>query len=804
MRIRTVLLIAFFIAAILPTAIFGMWSYNHAVQREFAEVKDRHLLLAQNLSAALTRYHTDLVGTLKVISSGLGSDQKTPDLKPLMSELNIVSVFLVDELSGSVIAQTHLGDDAETELLSAKIIALAGSIAQRDEIVFSPVHSTKTHGNVLLGVYRHGDDLTIALISTDYFMKLGKQISFGKNGHAAIVDDAGNVLFHPIAEWITERKNLAKVSAVARMINGDTGIEQFFSPAFQGDMIAGLTAVEGPGWGVMIPQPIEEIYAKVRENSFSIILALAIGWTLAAIFVWLFVNSLIRPMEELLKSIRQNAREKQLHPVRVRLGLVPLREVWQLKLGYNAMVGRVVQAAEKVSAMAFTDGVTGLANRKRFEEITSKLLENSEGEVARGIVAFIDLDDFKQVNDVHGHSYGDRFLRECARRLTDLVQEAERTFFGDEIVEHPPVAARVGGDEFAIVFPGLTEEADIKWFMNLVRDVLSRQSTILPEVAICSASIGCARYPEDSSNLDELLKLADIAMYHAKKSGKNRFDMYSSKMGMMTAAELCVAVDCAIDNRELVLEYQPKVCARTKEPRGVEALVRWDHPTLGRLLPDNWIPVIAHSPVMERLGEWLITQAIEDHREWTRAGLNLSVAVNVSAGHFSSPNFTTSITQLARAQNFDCGNMEIEITEDALFDSEIDADHVLESLRAQGFRISIDDFGTGYSNIARLAQMRVDFLKIDRSVISVALSDNRVATVMDCIVMMARTLGCKTVAEGVETQAEVDFLARHKIDIMQGFYFSKALTVADLLKWSHEHSLAVKSGAFGQQASHAA
>ncbi|MEH6724922.1 MAG: EAL domain-containing protein [Hyphomicrobiales bacterium] len=804
MRIRTVLLIAFFIAAILPTAIFGVWSYNHAVQREFAEVKDRHLLLAQNLGAALTRYHTDLVGTLKAISSALEADQKTPDLKPLMSELNIVRVFLVDELSGSVIAQSHFGDDADTEMLSAELLSLAGSIAQSDETIFSPVVATKMHGNVLLGAYRHGDNLTIALVSMEYFMELGEQISFGKNGHAAIVDGAGNVLFHPIPEWMAERKNLAKVSAVARMINGETGIEQFFSPAFQGDMIAGLTAVEGPGWGVMIPQPVDEIYEKVRENSFSVVLALVIGWTLAAIFVWLFVNSLIRPMEELLQSIRQNAREKQLHPVRVRLGLVPLREVWQLKLGYNAMVGRVAQAAERVSAMAFTDGVTGLANRKQFEEITSKLLENSEGEAARGIVAFIDLDDFKQVNDVHGHSYGDRFLRECARRLTELVQEAEHTFFGDEIVEHPPIAARVGGDEFAIVFPGLTEESDIRRFMIMVRDVLSRQSTILPEIAICSASIGCARYPEDSSNLDELLKRADIAMYHAKRSGKNRFDMYSSEMGMMTAAELCVAVDCAIANGELVLEYQPKVCARTKEPRGVEALVRWNHPTLGRLLPDNWIPIIAHSPVMERLGEWLITQAIEDHGKWTRAGLNLSVAVNVTAGHFSSPNFTTSISQLACAQNFNCSDMEIEITEDALFDSGIHADNVLESLRAQGFRISIDDFGTGYSNIARLAQMRVDFLKIDRSVISLALSNDRVATVMDCIVMMAKALGCKTVAEGVETQDEVDFLARHKIDIMQGFYFSKALTVEELLKWSREHSMAVKSGVFEQQASHAA
>ncbi|WP_306257043.1 EAL domain-containing protein [Pararhizobium sp. IMCC21322] len=803
MRIRTILLIAFLTVTIFPTAIFGWWSYSHAVKREFAEVEDRHLLLAQNLSAALTRYHTDLVGTLKTVSSALLSDQTT-DLQPLMSELDIVNVFLVDQPSVTVIAQMDAGNGSDIELLTEEHLALAKRIAQPGETKFSHVVGTQTHGNVLLGVRSNADNLTIAFVSTQYFKQLGEQISFGKNGHAAIVDNAGNVLSHPVPDWVESRRNLSQISAVARMMSGETGIDQFYSPAFKGDMIAGLTSVEGPGWGVMIPQPVEEIYEKVRENSISIVLALAIGWSMAAVFVLLFVNSLIRPLEQLLQSIKENAREKKLNPVRVRLGLVPLREVWQLKLGYNAMVGRVAQANEKVSAMAFSDDVTGLANRKRFEEVTRGLLAGCETEAARGIVAFIDLDDFKQINDVHGHSYGDRFLRERAAKLTELVQAAEQTFFGDEIVEHPPIAARVGGDEFVIVFPGLSREDDIRQFLVQVRKVLSTPSTVLSEVPFCAASIGCARYPEDSTNLDGLLKCADIAMYHAKKAGKNRFEMYSSQMGMMTAAELCVAVDQAIDDNQLVLEYQPKVCARTKEPRGVEALVRWNHPVLGRLLPDNWIPIISHSPVMEKLGEWLIARAIDDHAEWTRAGLNLSVAVNISAGHFSSPGFTNSITRMARSRNFDCNNMEIEITEDTLFSSLVHANDVLESLRAEGFRVSIDDFGTGYSNIARLSQMRVDFLKIDRSVISQAHDDERVASMMDCIVLMAKTLGCKTVAEGVETQSEVDFLARHKIDILQGFYFSKGLSVSQLLAWSREHSQAVAAGAFDRQTSHAA
>lgn len=806
MRIRTALSAALLIATILPTTIFGVWSFNHAVKREFAEVEDRHLLLAQNLSSVLSHYHADLVTAVSAISSALQSGRATDDLPLLMSKLHVVGVYRVEEPSGKIVAKNGFsqGEGMETELLPGNLVALAKDIANDGGPVFSEVVGTRRHGNVLLGVERDAGGVTIVLISTRYFMELGAQIVFGQNGHAAIVDQNGNVLSHPISEWVEERKNLAEVSAVSKLMRGESGVDQFYSPAFNGDVIAGLTTVRGPGWGVMIPQPVEEIYQKIRANNLSIFLALGTGWIVAAVLVFLFANSLTKPIEDLLQSIRQNARTRQLKPVKVRLGLVPLREIWELRLAYNAMVARVEQATEKISTLAFTDGVTGLANRKRFEEVTTELLEITSGKAARGMVAFIDLDDFKQINDVHGHSYGDRFLKECGTRLIDLVEEAEQIFFEGEVIEHPPIAARVGGDEFAIVFPGLTEESDIRRFMSLVRNLLSTQSTVLPETTICSASIGCARYPQDGATLAELVKRADIAMYHAKKSGKNRFEMYASNMGMMTAAELCVAVDNAIDNGELALEYQPKVCARTKMPRGVEALVRWNHPTFGRLLPDNWIPIIAHSQVMEHLGEWLITRAIEDHGKWTRAGLDLSVAVNVTAGHFSSPDFTASITRLARERNFDCRNMEIEITEDTLFASEEGADTVLQCLRSQGFRISIDDFGTGYSNIARLSQMQVDFLKIDQSVISQALSHERVASVMDCIVLMAKTLGCKTVAEGVETQTEVDFLGRHKIDILQGFFFSRALTVAELLKWYRDHKRDVEAGVFDRRTSNAA
>lgn len=554
-------------------------------------------------------------------------------------------------------------------------------------------------------------------------------------------------------------------------------------------MIAGLTSVSGPGWGVMIPQPIQELYDKVYENNKAILLTLAIGLIITLFFALVLANSLASPLEKLLQAMRSNAEAKRLHNIAVTDGFIPLTEIAQFNQNYNDMVDRVSEANDKIIAMAFSDGVTGLPNRAKLQELTKEILSTPDTK-ASGSFIFVDLDDFKQINDVHGHTVGDDFLRDCATKIEKVVAIFQRTFSPASDLVAAPIIARIGGDEFAVLYPGLTVKKDIKRFLTLLQKELSTPSDTMDFISKRGASIGCSRYPADGEDLEELLKFADIAMYFAKKSGKNKFEIYSETIGTMTSAELRLEVENAIKNDHLVLEYQPKVRAHDQKVTAVEALVRWAHPERGRIPPDEWIPAISNSPVIKLLGEWVIARAMDDHKIWSEAGLDLSVAVNVGSEHFSAPGFISYLTNTAKEKHFDSAAMEIEITEDTLFVSEDYAEDMINRLHSHGYRIAIDDFGTGYSNIARLSRLPVDCLKIDRSVISQAGENDRVASMMECIVLMAKKLGCETVAEGVETLVDVERSTLSGIDTLQGFYYSASLPVDGLIDWVHAHEIA--------------
>ncbi|MEP0944801.1 MAG: EAL domain-containing protein [Rhizobiaceae bacterium] len=654
--------------------------------------------------------------------------------------------MIVSDINDQIVARADVNKAMTNQGIDKEILIAGRKIAKNGETVFSKVMASKSGSNIMLAVRRHDENIAIAVINTKYFVKLGKSIAFGKKGHAAIVDSIGNVLSHPLDSWIAERKNIAKVSAVQRMMNGETGIEQFYSPALKGDMIAGLTSVKGPGWGVMIPQPVEELYDKVFDNNKTILMTLGVGFLIAIFFTMMLVNSLAYPIEQLLRSMRRNARNQKLSKTEINPGLIPIKEIGQFNQNYNDMLSQVSIANDKIVTLAYTDTVTGLPNRDKLRELMTGLLGDDVARGQGGSLLFVDLDDFKQINDLHGHTVGDKFLRDCAAKLKQVTVQHHQQVFDNRPTAAKPILARIGGDEFVIIFPGLTKVAETKRFMKKLSKEMNKPSDKMACISKRSVSIGCSRFPNDGESLGELLKFADIAMCHAKKSGKGNYEVYSAAIGTMTTSEIRGQVETAISEGQLVLEYQPKVRAGDHKVTGVEALVRWDHPILGRIPPNEWIPAISNSPVIKQLGEWVIARAMDDHRKWVSLGLNLSVAVNIGSEHFCSADIVGFLGKTAKEKGFAPHNMELEITEDAIFSSDANVEKAINALHQCGYKIAIDDFGIGYSNIARLCSLPVDSLKIDRSVIINAGKDRRVSWMMKCIVSMADKLGCETVA----------------------------------------------------------
>ena len=781
MRIRTLFVIGLLVTSLVPSAIFGWWSYKKGLDREFREIKDRHLLLAQNIGYALKDYHDHLVAVVEAAAVNLIDDQRHNGLIRLLRDYHMIALAVVDTKDGE---RSHIdvrGRAYETAFPDG-VIEQAIGIADTHKTTFSSVFAGPDGGNEMLVVRRFGNKIAVGRVETTYFVELGKSVSFGEKGHAAIVDHQGNVLAHPLTNWIKARKNISQVSAVRRMMNGETGIEQFYSPALKGDMIAGLTTVPGPGWGIMIPQPVSEIYGKVYKNVSSIFIALSIGLVVTGLFLFAMLKSLVWPMERIVAVMKANTKHCRLKESFPRPQKFHVSELVEFADSYNQMIEAVSSANAVVQELAFHDPITGLPNRTRFQELATRVLEEPG---ANGSLIFLDVDNFKEINDLHGHDVGDDFLRACAIKIKSVIDRhckpLEMEAGRDDLAS--PIISRIGGDEFAAIIPGFTTDESVKSLLDDLNAELVQPSSNMEFISSCSVSLGCTRYPQDAKSISDLLKKADIAMYQAKHSGKNRSAIFGSDRAIATAAEIRQDLIDALNADQLALEYQPKICARRRAVYGVEAFVRWNHPVRGALVPDAWLPAIQDSIIVKRLGEWVAERAVHDHRLLKHSGHDLNIATNIGTRHFASQEFAEWIETVVDRYDFDRSKLEIEITEDALFGNDEFAGETVQRLHDYGIAVTIDDFGKGFSNFAQLAQLPVRFLKIDRSIVVGAQHDERIRSIMSSTAKMAKDLGCLTVAEGIETLEHAELATNMGINVLQGYFFSKSMPVHELQVW---------------------
>jgi diguanylate cyclase (GGDEF)-like protein/PAS domain S-box-containing protein len=448
-------------------------------------------------------------------------------------------------------------------------------------------------------------------------------------------------------------------------------------------------------------------------------------------------------------------------------------------------------AEERVQSLAYFDALTGLPNRTLLRDRLSLALAGARRKKSKVALFFLDLDRFKNINDSLGHSAGDLLLKGVAERLKAWGREHD-------------TIARLGGDEFVVVASDVNDIVDAAVAAQRLMDGLTAEMVIQGHSLSVSCSLGISIYPEHGTDSETLIKHADAAMYTAKDNGRNNFQFFTSDMNAQAVERLNLenTLRTALDRKELFLMYQPQMDIASRKITGLEALLRWQHPKMGLVPPDEFIRTAENSGLIVPIGEWVLRTACSQARKWQDEGLTaVSVAVNVSAVQFRREGFSELIRQVLFEAGLAPQYLELEVTESLLLSSADVTLSVLQELKNMGLSLAIDDFGTGYSSLSYLKRFPVSKLKIDRSFVrDVALNPDD-AAITTAIISMAKSLNLKVIAEGVEDEAQMSFLRAHHCDEIQGYYFSKPLVadeVADKLRAEHSEAR-VKSQASGKQ-----
>jgi diguanylate cyclase (GGDEF)-like protein/PAS domain S-box-containing protein len=442
-------------------------------------------------------------------------------------------------------------------------------------------------------------------------------------------------------------------------------------------------------------------------------------------------------------------------------------------LGMGVDITERKQAESRLSYLAHYDTLTGLPNRVLLTERMKAAMADAHQRERLMAIVFLDLDRFKYINDSLGHEEGDVLLKAVATRLSATVRRGD-------------TAARLSGDEFAFVLADMGHVDDAHFVARKILDAFQQPFRVAGRELHVTASLGITIYPFDERDAQGLLRNADVAMYHAKASGKNNYQFYSVEMTAKATEWLSLENDLrnALPGKELLLHYQPIADCRTGRLLGMEALLRWNHPTRGMISPAQFIPLAEETGLIAPIGEWVLRTACAQCRAWQLQGNeSLYVAVNVSARQFQQRNLAASIQEVLQETGLDAASLDLELTEGLIMHQAETTATILRELKAMNIRISIDDFGTGYSSLGYLKRFPIDVLKIDQSFVRDIPGDPDDMAIAGTIITMAHSLGMKVVAEGVETEQQLKFMRENACDAMQGYYLSKPLPAEQFEKF---------------------
>lgn len=485
------------------------------------------------------------------------------------------------------------------------------------------------------------------------------------------------------------------------------------------------------------------------------------GWMyvlLTGVLVYALVNSVLKRIKEVETNLFKSYQD---------ISIVNA----ELAAAYN----KVDESQKELRHQAYHDQLTGLRNRRALIKGIDELL-NSKGDSTMAVI-LLDVDNFKYINETMGHSFGDQLLIRVSERLESLAESNCKIY-------------RLSGDTFVVLLEDFTQLPDVEKFaVKLLKGFDSGFDVNFSSLFI-TISIGVSHYPEHGDNIDELLKNADIAVYKAKESGKNRIVFYNKPMNEAISERMLLEkhLRTALDNNELTLYYQPQLDVSTNKVSGLEALLRWNSPELGFVSPNKFIKIAEDTHLIIPIGEWVLRTACLFLKELHQNGHKLSISVNISMLQLLQDDFVDKVIEILDVSRLNPKYLEIEITESVLMESYEAIEERLKLLKSKGIRIALDDFGKGYSSLNYLKQLPISTLKIDKSFVDTISIDDKKKSLADLIVKIGRTMGLCVVAEGVETHEQLNYLIKHKCTTIQGYLFSRPIPREKVMDFINERA----------------
>ncbi|MBX2838239.1 MAG: EAL domain-containing protein [Gammaproteobacteria bacterium] len=642
-------------------------------------------------------------------------------------------------------------------------------------------------------------DLLLVTIDTQHLDRDFSQLQVSSRGRLFFVDDLGQQLFtidkSQIGKKIESADILLKQPPKQHFSHNmhDANHGMIMVPDFEGSKA--LAHTENLRFNLNFTGVLpHEVFKVAHQEIAPMVLAI----TLSAMFItsailWILINRMIlSPIGQLqiaAKSIGNGESIEQVSVIRKdEIGLLQA-SFYEMSEKLNASIAEITHSHQKIEQLAYVDSLTGLANRRCFLEKLDEVIErdnesNSQSQIA---VFFIDVDDFKRINDLLGHECGDAFISQVGKRLSSTIDEisAEKDLSSSNIV------SRFGGDEFVTFISNIRDEEEVNGIALALQQSLREPILVGKQQFRVNISIGMAIYPEHGRNGGEILKSADTAMYNIKLGNKNGYCLFCYDMAneVTEKAQLEYALRTAIDNNELHLVYQPQVCAYTNKTLGLEALLRWTHPEKGNIPPDVFIPIAEEFGLIGTIGHWVLNEACRQWNIWSDAGVAPSrIAVNVSQRQLSQADITDQVSSVVKKYEMPAHVLELEITESCIMEAPMQVVETIQNIRDLNVRIALDDFGTGYSSLASLASLPIDTIKLDRSFVTNVHTLSGNSSIVSAVLSMAQELNLETVAEGVETESEKYYLQEKKCDVLQGYLLSRPMDVDSAQEWLSQQS----------------